>query len=304
MLAKQGKAAEKVTGRAAIAATFEQSAFRLDYLTEPTLLLDLGLDVRKVDVVEKARAEDEAFVVAYPYYNVNGALAQALSESTAGSSDLAQPDAGKMYCPFLGSAAAPSFASLEMRASRVGAAHCAPHAPAHWLASCAEIIEVAALWDGAVAGTARPLVVFNGELDRMRQNYYPPFIYRKLAQISKDFIPKVEAAYYIHNFKGTKPACLFRQYPGPWQVLRRGHNGAMQVRLRFVIWCLARELTVLRSGMCVVQPASDVCHECCGPTGPLHGTALDEVVSSLACAAHTPQLGRVHVQPEREVTAV
>ena len=73
MLAKQGKAAEKVTGRAAIAATFEQSAFRLDYLTEPTLLLDLGLDVRKVDVVEKARAEDEAFVVAYPYYNVNGA---------------------------------------------------------------------------------------------------------------------------------------------------------------------------------------------------------------------------------------
>ena len=140
--------------------------------------------------------------------------------------------------------------------SRGGDAHCAPRATAHSPASCAEIIEVAALWDGAVAGTDRPLVIFNGELDRMRQNYYPPFIYRKLAQISKEFIPKVEAAYYIHNFKGTKPACLFRQYPGPWQVLRRAHDGAMQVRAHCVISCLRSRLAVLRSGTCTMQPES------------------------------------------------
>jgi hypothetical protein len=34
-------------------------------------------------------------------------------------------------------------------------------------------------------------------------------------------IPRVESAFYIHNFKGAGGGVLFRAYPGPWQVLLR-----------------------------------------------------------------------------------
>jgi hypothetical protein len=37
----------------------------------------------------------------------------------------------------------------------------------------------------------RPLVVFNGELDRIRGGYYPSFAFGELSKLSKDFIPKV-----------------------------------------------------------------------------------------------------------------
>jgi hypothetical protein len=66
----------------------------------------------------------------------------------------------------------------------------------------AEMIEVTALWDSAVEGTGRPLVIFNGELDRMRNNYYPPLLYRKLARVSKHFMPKVRGA-----AGGTRRSC-------------------------------------------------------------------------------------------------
>ena len=72
-LAKQGKGKEVVSGRSAIEPAFEQTAFRLDYLTEPTFLGDIGLDLKKVDVVARVKPDDEAFVIAYPYFNVNGA---------------------------------------------------------------------------------------------------------------------------------------------------------------------------------------------------------------------------------------
>jgi Domain of unknown function (DUF1995) len=93
------------------------------------------------------------------------------------------------------------------------------------------MIALAAAWDAALAATGRPLIVFNGELDRLRSSYYPPFLYPKLAAVGRDFVPKFEAAYYIHNFKGSRPAALFRAYPGPWRVLRPapGGQGGMAV---------------------------------------------------------------------------
>jgi hypothetical protein len=93
------------------------------------------------------------------------------------------------------------------------------------------MIEVARLWDGAIAGTNRPLVIFNGDLDRLRSQYYPSFFYPKLAKVGEHFVPDVEAAFYVHTFKGAKPATLYRCYPGPWQVLRRHGNGDMKVLL-------------------------------------------------------------------------
>ncbi len=65
------------------------------------------------------------------------------------------------------------------------------------------MIAVEELYSGATQQSGVPIVVFNGELDRIRSGYYPPFIYPKIGKLAKQFIPKFEQAYYIHNFKGS-----------------------------------------------------------------------------------------------------
>jgi len=84
-----------------------------------------------------------------------------------------------------------------------------------------EMSAVRQLYDDAAKQQQRPLIIFNGELDRLRGGYYPGLFFPELAKITSEFLPKFETAYYIHNFKGTRPGALFRCYPGPWQVLRR-----------------------------------------------------------------------------------
>ena len=81
-----------------------------------------------------------------------------------------------------------------------------------------EIIAIADLYEGSARDTGRPIIVFNGELDRIRSGYYPRLVYRKLAKLADDFIPLFESTLYIHNFKGARSGALFRVYPGPWQV--------------------------------------------------------------------------------------
>lgn len=133
-------------------------SFKLDYLTKPSFFEDFGF-VEKVKMTDRVKPEDELFIVAYPYFNVN------------------------------------------------------------------EMLVVEELYREAVVNTPRKMIVFNGELDRIRSGYYPPFFYPKLAALSKTFLPKMETVYYIHNFKGQKGGVLFRCYPGPWKVLRRGRKG-------------------------------------------------------------------------------
>ncbi|KAD5508076.1 hypothetical protein E3N88_15779 [Mikania micrantha] len=84
-----------------------------------------------------------------------------------------------------------------------------------------EMLVVEELYREAVAATARQMIIFNGELDRIRSGYYPSFFYPKLSALSKTLFPKMETVYYIHNFKGRNGGTLFRCYPGPWKVLRR-----------------------------------------------------------------------------------
>lgn len=64
-------------------------------------------------------------------------------------------------------------------------------------------------------------IFFNAELDRLRSNYYPGFLYPQMARLGKTMMPLVTPVYYIHNFKGAGGGVLFRAYPGPWQVLLR-----------------------------------------------------------------------------------
>ncbi|KAI7728661.1 hypothetical protein M8C21_010227 [Ambrosia artemisiifolia] len=89
-----------------------------------------------------------------------------------------------------------------------------------------EMLVVEELYRDAVAATTRQMIIFNGELDRIRSGCilsydYPSFFYPKLAALSKTLFPKMETVYYIHNFKGRNGGTLFRCYPGPWKVLRR-----------------------------------------------------------------------------------
>lgn len=52
---------------------FGGASFKLDYLTKPSFLEDFGF-VSKVKMADRVKPEDEMFLVAYPYYNVNGSL--------------------------------------------------------------------------------------------------------------------------------------------------------------------------------------------------------------------------------------
>mmetsp|Transcript_11192 Transcript_11192/g.28701 ORF Transcript_11192/g.28701 Transcript_11192/m.28701 type:complete len:117 (+) Transcript_11192:378-728(+) len=83
------------------------------------------------------------------------------------------------------------------------------------------MVTVGELYEDTCRATKRPIVVVNGELDRIRSGYYPPFWARTEMQYLKGIVPQFMQAYYIHNFKGSKPAALFRAYPGPWQLYRR-----------------------------------------------------------------------------------
>ena len=65
------------------------------------------------------------------------------------------------------------------------------------------------LYQKVAKAAKSPIVVFNGELDRIRSGYYPPFVYPKLGRLAKSFIPNFESAYYIHNFKGSRGGELF-----------------------------------------------------------------------------------------------
>ncbi|XP_038877169.1 uncharacterized protein LOC120069467 isoform X4 [Benincasa hispida] len=80
---------------------FEGVSFKLDYLTKPSFFEDFGF-VEKVKMADRVKPEDELFLVAYPYFNVN------------------------------------------------------------------EMLVVEELYKEAVQNTTRKLIIFNGELDRIR----------------------------------------------------------------------------------------------------------------------------------------
>ncbi|KDO45194.1 hypothetical protein CISIN_1g020394mg [Citrus sinensis] len=136
---------------------FEGASFKLDYLTKPSFFEDFGF-TEKVKMADRVKLEDELFLVAYPYFNVN------------------------------------------------------------------EMLVVEELYKEAVFNTAWKLIIFNGELDRIRSGYYPSFFYPKLAALSKTLFPVMETIYYIHNFKGRNGGTLFRCYPGSWKVLKKVSN--------------------------------------------------------------------------------
>lgn len=66
------------------------------------------------------------------------------------------------------------------------------------------MIAVEEIYSGAAKARGVPIIVFNGELDRIRSGYYPPLFYPKIGKLAKEFVPLFETALYIHNFKGSR----------------------------------------------------------------------------------------------------
>ena len=77
-----------------------------------------------------------------------------------------------------------------------------PHDPG------AEMVAVEEVYNAAIKGTDRPLLIFNGELDRIRTGYLPAIVYPGLARMAKQWLPEFCTAYYIKNFKGRRPGTL------------------------------------------------------------------------------------------------
>lgn len=46
----------------------------------------------------------------------------------------------------------------------------------------------------------RPLVVVNGQLEHLRNGFYPPFFYPRLAAAMKGFLPRFDQAFFLHNY--------------------------------------------------------------------------------------------------------
>lgn len=158
-LAQYGKKKDPDADSWEVDAVWDQTSFQLDYLTKPSGLLDIGIDLSNNDPASRVHPTDEVLIMAYP-----------------------------------------SFDPREMDA-------------------------VGKIWNEAAKEQGQSIILFNAELDRLRNGYYPKSFYPKMAKLSREFIPNVEAAYYLHNFKGAGGGALFRAYPGPWQVLLRLQEG-------------------------------------------------------------------------------
>jgi hypothetical protein len=69
-----------------------------------------------------------------------------------------------------------------------------------------------------------PMVIVNGDLDRLRNGYYPSLFYPKLAKVTKSFYKNVQQVYYLSavaaagdRFKGY----IVREYPEDFVLLRK-----------------------------------------------------------------------------------
>ena len=67
----------------------------------------------------------------------------------------------------------------------------------------------------------KPIISVCGDLERIRSGYYWKSWARTEMGILREFMPKFEITYLLHNFKGTCPGVLFRAYPGPYQACMR-----------------------------------------------------------------------------------
>ena len=75
--------------------------------------------------------------------------------------------------------------------------------------------------------TKFPIISINGNLDRLRNGYYPGIFYPGLSKVSKKFYWKAKQAFFLQPIAvdGNRFAgYLAREYPGPFEILSRKRN--------------------------------------------------------------------------------
>ena len=76
------------------------------------------------------------------------------------------------------------------------------------------------------SSASRPVITVNAELDRIRSGYYPAIWTKFEMDELRERMKRVNAIAYLHNFKGSKPAALWRVFDEPWQLLRYNPDGS------------------------------------------------------------------------------
>lgn len=127
----------------------------MDYLTKPSFFEDFGFS-EKVKMADRVKVEDELFLVAYPYFNVNGSFNYPIS--------------------------------FKCAISFISGVSC-----------ISEMLVVEELYKEAVENTNRKLIIFNGELDRIRSGC---ILFSSLHRSSIFFILNLYTDYFL--FGGRK----------------------------------------------------------------------------------------------------
>jgi len=76
------------------------------------------------------------------------------------------------------------------------------------------------LGSGSGSSSSSVILIVNGALDKVRDGYYPPIFFPKLAKTVDRFYRKFETVFYLKPItdKGLY-GWLYRTYPEPWQVV-------------------------------------------------------------------------------------
>jgi len=190
-VAASGTTLDPASGRARAEPAFPRDApgeppFALGCLTRPNVLWSLtGVNFDGWSAASQVESSDEVLVVAYPTFNAKEELKAAREVWEACC--LGREDGG----------------------DKVAGASLAAAGPA----------------GGGGRGARRAMIVFNGELEKLREGYYPPMFFRELATLNREWLPQMETVYSVRNFRGSRPAALVRSYPGPWTLYRREEGG-------------------------------------------------------------------------------
>ena len=75
--------------------------------------------------------------------------------------------------------------------------------------------------------TKFPIICINGNLDRLRNGYYPGIFYPGLSRVSRSFYWNAKQAFFLQPIAvdGNRFAgYLAREYPGPFEILSRKRN--------------------------------------------------------------------------------
>ena len=100
------------------------------------------------------------------------------------------------------------------------------------------------------------IIVINGNLERLRNGYYPSFFYPRLAQANKQFYQSFISAYNLKPIaiNGDRYAVwLIRNFPQSWQLFAKTPSNNYEMKQEFpqepeatVTWNLAKKFIANR----------------------------------------------------------